>query len=91
MVLSRGIPFMSEFFLGNGGGFFNLPLLAFCPSLVGLEASAILLPELEATEEAAVGVSLRRAESRLQGLSHLGDHSQPSCCPLTGLRAGGEA
>jgi hypothetical protein len=58
MVRTIDILFTSEFFLGNGGGFFSFPLLAFWPSLLGLEASAILVPELEATEEAGSIVSV---------------------------------
>jgi hypothetical protein len=58
MLRAIDLPFMSEFFLGNGGGFFSFPLLAFWPSLLGLDASAILVPELEATEEAASIVSV---------------------------------
>ncbi len=55
---------MSEFFLGNGGGFFSFPLLAFGASLPDLEASAMLVPELEATEEAASIVSVRVVDGR---------------------------
>lgn len=53
---------MSEFFLGNGGGFFNFPFLAFWPSLLDFAASAMLVPELEATEEAASIVSVRELD-----------------------------
>lgn len=48
---------MSEFFLGNGGGFFNFPLVAFWASLFGLRGSEMLVPVLEATDEAASLVS----------------------------------
>ena len=57
MLWTIYVPFVSGFFLVNGGGFFSLPLLAFWPSLLSLEASAMLVPELEATEEAASIVS----------------------------------
>lgn len=53
------IPFMSEVFLRNGGSFLGFPLLAFWPSLLDLEASAMLVPELEATEEAVLKLVLR--------------------------------
>ena len=53
VLLRIDIPVMSEFFLGNGGGFFNFPFVAFWASLLGLGASDMLVPVLEATEEAA--------------------------------------
>jgi hypothetical protein len=52
------VPFISEAFLWKGGGFFNFPLLDFWPTLLSLEGSAMLTPELEATEEAASLVSV---------------------------------
>lgn len=58
MLQTTNIPFTSEFFLWNGGGFFSFPLPDFRPSLLSLEASAMLTPELEATEEAASLVSV---------------------------------
>lgn len=64
MTQTGNIPIKSEFFLGSGGGFFSFPLLAFWPSLLGLEASAMLVPELEATEVAASLVSVRAAGTR---------------------------
>lgn len=53
------VPFMSEAFLWKGGGFFSFPLLDFWPSLLSLGGSAILTPELEATEEANSLVSVK--------------------------------
>jgi hypothetical protein len=53
------VPFRSEVFLWNGGGFFNFPLLDFWPSLLSFGSSAMLTPELEATEEATSLVSMK--------------------------------
>ena len=77
MVRTSDLPFMSEFLRGNGGGLFSFPLLAFCPSLVGLGASDMLVPVLEAIEEAASLVNVRGVRDGRQQRSHLDDLWQP--------------
>lgn len=54
------LPFISEFFLFMAAGFFSLTFPAFCSSFLNLypEAPTKLVSELEATEEAAVAVSV---------------------------------
>jgi hypothetical protein len=71
------IPIKSEFFRGSDGGFFSFPLVAFWPSLLSFEASAMLVPELEAREEAADMVNMRAVGDEKSRISHPCDHLQP--------------